>query len=97
MTDAGAPANSASRVITITNRLGLHARPSAMIVKAASAFESEIFLVKAEMRINAKSIMGVMMLAAEFGSELAIEAEGPDARLAVDTVAAVFASNFGEE
>jgi phosphocarrier protein len=49
------------------------------------------------MRINAKSIMGVMMLAAEFGSELAIEAEGPDARLAVDTVAAVFASNFGEE
>jgi phosphocarrier protein len=84
-------------VITLTNRLGLHARPSALIVKAASAFEAEIFLIKDELRINAKSIMGVMMLAAEFGSALEILAEGPDAQAAVDAVAAVFASNFGEE
>lgn len=88
---------SASKVITISNRLGLHARPAALVVKAASAFESEIFLIKDHTRVNAKSIMGVMMLAAEFGSALEILAEGPDAEKAVEGMVAVFASNFGEE
>jgi phosphocarrier protein len=87
----------ASKEITITNRLGLHARPAALVVKAAGTFEAEVFLIKDDTRINAKSIMGVMMLAAEFGSALTIEAEGPDADLAVKAVAAVFATNFGEE
>ena len=87
----------ASREIRITNRLGLHARPAALVVKAASKFQAEVLLIKDETRINAKSIMGVMMLAAEFGSSLTIEAEGADADAAVDAVAAVFASNFGEE
>ena len=83
--------------IEIVNRLGLHARPAAMVVKAASQFQSEIFLIKDGTRINAKSIMGVMMLAAEYGSTLEIEATGPDASAAVAGVAEVFASKFGEE
>ena len=86
-----------SREIQIVNRLGLHARPAAMVVKAAAKFESEIHLVKDGTRINAKSIMGVMMLAAEFGSTLTIEADGPDSAQAVDAIADVFATRFGEE
>jgi phosphocarrier protein len=92
-----ATALSHSQEITITNRLGLHARPAAMVVRAASQFESEVFLLKDEVRVNAKSIMGVMMLAGERGSTLVIEAVGADARAAVEAVAATFASNFGEE
>ena len=76
-----------SRTIEIVNRLGLHARPAAMVVKAAAPFEAEIFLIKDGTRINAKSIMGVMMLAAEFGSDLEIWAEGPDAESAVTAIA----------
>jgi len=83
--------------IKVTNRLGLHARPAAMVVRAAAPFEAEVFLIKDEVRINAKSIMGVMMLAAECGSTLQIEAEGPDAEEAVKAVAQVFAQNFGED
>ena len=86
-----------TREIKITNRLGLHARPAALVVKAAGGFESEVFLIKDGTRINAKSIMGVMMLAAEFGSTLEIEALGADAHAAVDAVAEVFAQKFGEE
>jgi phosphocarrier protein len=89
--------NTVSREIEIVNRLGLHARPAAMVVKAAAPFEAEIFLIKDGTRINAKSIMGVMMLAAEFGSSLEIWAEGPDAEQAVVAIADVFASKFGEE
>lgn len=87
----------ASRDIEVVNRLGLHARPAAMVVKAASQYEAEVFLVKDGTRINGKSIMGVMMLAAECGSTLTIEAEGPDAEAAVDAVAKTFASKFGED
>jgi phosphocarrier protein HPr len=89
--------NTVSRDIEIVNRLGLHARPAAMVVKAAAPFKAEIFLIKDGTRINAKSIMGVMMLAAEFGSSLEIWAEGPDAEAAVAAIAEVFASKFGEE
>jgi phosphocarrier protein HPr len=89
--------NTVSREIEIVNRLGLHARPAAMVVKVAARFEAEIFLIKDGTRINAKSIMGVMMLAAEFGSRLEIWAEGPDAEQAVAAIADVFASKFGEE
>ena len=81
----------------MVNRLGLHARPAALVVKATTSFNSEIFLVRDGTRINAKSIMGVMMLAAEFGSTLIIEAEGADAQAAVEAVAAVFEGKFGEE
>lgn len=81
----------------IVNRLGLHARPSAMLVERASSFESEIFLERDGLKINAKSIMGVMMLAAEQGAELIIYAEGADEEAAVFGIEEVIASGFDEE
>jgi phosphocarrier protein len=86
-----------SRTARIVNKLGLHARPSAQLVSVTSKFEAEVFITKGELRINAKSIMGVMMLAAEKGSELLIEADGPDAEAAAEAVAALIATGFGEE
>ena len=83
--------------ITVLNQLGLHARPAALVVKATTAFKCQVFLIKDGTRVNAKSIMGVMMLAAEFGSTIEIEADGEDAQAAVDAVAAVFELRFGEE
>ena len=80
----------------IVNRLGMHARPSAMLVTAASRYESDVFLTKDGLRVNGKSIMGVMMLAAEKGSEILIEAEGPDEQEAVQAIAKVIESGFGE-
>jgi len=81
----------------IVNKLGLHARPSAKITQLASKFQSEIWMSKGARRINAKSIMGVMMLAAAKGSTLVIEADGPDDAAAVEALAALIASGFGEE
>jgi phosphocarrier protein HPr len=72
---------------TVANRLGLHARPAAELVKIANQFESEIQIAKDGMWVNAKSILGVMTLAAERGSELSIKAEGPDADAAVAAIA----------
>ncbi len=79
------------RKVKIRNRLGLHARPSTQIVSLASEFESEIFLVKEEpdgpKKANAKSVLGIMMLTAPMGTELIIEAVGPDAEEAVEALA----------
>ena len=86
----------AERSVQITNRNGLHARPAAEIVKAASRFKSEITIVRDDLEVNGKSIMGVMMLAAEFGSTLALRAEGPDADEALETIATLISSRFGE-
>ena len=83
--------------ITVVNRLGLHARPAAQIVQKASQFKSEIKLSKDGLEVNAKSIMGVMMLAAEMGSSILVIAEGPDEAAAAEAIAAVFAGKFGEE
>jgi len=83
--------------IIVVNRLGLHARPAAQIVQKASRFKSEIKLSKDGLEVNAKSIMGVMMLAAEMGSTILIIAEGPDEAEAAAAIAEVFASKFGEE
>lgn len=85
------------RSVTIPNLLGLHARPAAEIVKLASRFSSEIFVSKAGIEVNAKSIMGVMMLAAECGSTLTITCTGADCREAADELAALVESGFGEE
>ncbi len=86
------------RRVVIKNRLGLHARPATLLVQAAAKFEAEIFLSKGEVRrINGKSIMGIMMLAAEHGAELLIEAEGSDADEAVAQVAALLESDFEEK
>jgi len=81
----------------IVNKLGLHARPSAKITQIASKFAAEVWLSKGARRINAKSIMGVMMLAAAKGSKLVIEADGPDEAAAVEELGALIASGFGEE
>ena len=67
-----------TQVIKVVNKLGLHARPSALIVRAATKYRSEFFLVKDGMKVNGKSIMGVMMLAAEGGSEIELIADGVD-------------------
>ncbi len=80
----------------IVNKLGLHARPSAMLVTAASKFESQVFLTKDGLRVNAKSIMGVMMLAAEQGSELTVEVDGADEQEAMQEIVKVIESGFGE-
>lgn len=85
------------KTASIVNRLGLHARPAALLVSTASRFESEVFFSKEGTRVNGKSIMGVMMLAAEKGSEIVVEAEGPDEVEAVEALLKVFASGFGEE
>ena len=82
----------------ITNRLGMHARPSAMFVTYASKFESDIFVEKVghNIKVNGKSIMGVMMLAAAKGEELIIYAEGDDEKKAASTLAKLVSSGFGE-
>lgn len=86
-----------SQEVTIVNKLGLHARPAALLVKTATKFESEIFFKKDGLEVNGKSIMGVMMLAAEMGSKVLVVAKGPDEKEALAAVAAVFATKFGEE
>jgi phosphocarrier protein len=85
------------REVSIVNRLGLHARPAAQLVQKASKFQSEIKIKRQNLEVNAKSIMGVMMLAAEMGSRLVIIAEGPDEKEAVEALAQVVQGKFGEE
>ena len=84
------------RPVTIVNRNGLHARPAAEIVKTAAKFKAEITLVRDELEVNGKSIMGVMMLAAEYGSTILIRAEGADAQAAVDALVQLIEGKFGE-
>ena len=82
--------------ITISNRLGLHARASAKLTKLASGFKSDVHVSRNGRRVNAKSIMGVMMLAAGLGAEIEIEAEGVDELQAVDALRALIEAKFGE-
>ena len=81
---------------TISNKLGLHARASAKLTKLAGSFPCEVWIAKSERRVNAKSIMGVMMLAAGIGSEVAIDTEGDQAQEALDALLALIADKFGE-
>ena len=83
--------------IQVINRLGIHARPAAMVVQMASKFKSEIRLVKDEYEVNAKSIMSVMMLAAEKGSFIIIKSWGEDEAVAVEEIAKLFEEKFGED
>ncbi len=85
------------RTVLIPNKYGLHARPAAELVKIAYQFESEIWIRKDDFEVNGKSIMGVMMLAAECGSEITIRASGDDADAAVNALAALVENGFGEE
>lgn len=82
------------RLVTVKNKLGLHARPSALLVKIASKFESEITLEKDGLEINGKSIMGVMMLAAEVGSMVLVRAEGKDEIDATKEISKMIESQF---
>ena len=81
---------------TIVNKLGLHARASAKLTKLAGSFPCEVWMTRGERRVNAKSIMGVMMLAAGIGSSVEIEANGEREQEAVDAVLALIADKFGE-
>jgi phosphocarrier protein HPr len=82
--------------LTISNKLGLHARASAKFTKLAGSFNSEVFLTRNERRVNAKSIMGVMMLAAGIGSQVEMEVEGDDEEVAARSLAALVHDKFGE-
>jgi len=86
----------AEREITIRNKLGLHARAAAKLVTLASRFDSEIRLRKGERTVNGKSIMGVLMLAAGQGTRLRVEAEGGDARDALEKIEQLIRERFGE-
>jgi phosphocarrier protein HPr len=82
--------------VTISNKLGLHARASAKLSKLAGSFPCEVWLSRNERRINAKSIMGVMMLAAGLGAEVELETDGPQEQEAMDALLALFQDKFGE-
>jgi phosphocarrier protein HPr len=82
--------------LVISNKLGLHARASAKLTKLASSFKSEVFLTRNGRRVNAKSIMGIMMLAAGVGSEVELETEGEDEQQAAELIAALVNDKFGE-
>jgi phosphocarrier protein len=85
------------QLVTIINRAGIHARPAAVLVQAAKDFSSNIYFEKDNDRINAKSIMGILTLAATYGTELKIIAEGEDEEEAVRAIARLFESKFEEE
>ncbi|MGI9089652.1 MAG: HPr family phosphocarrier protein [Gemmatimonadaceae bacterium] len=86
----------AETTVTIINRNGVHARPAAEIVKAAGKFASDVTIVRDDLEVNGKSIMGVMMLAAEYGASITIRATGPDADAAVEALVQLVEAKFGE-
>ena len=82
--------------LTLINKLGLHARASAKLTQLASQFSSQIWLIRDNRRVNAKSIMGVMMLAAGFGTSLILETDGSDEATAQEAISTLFRNRFGE-
>jgi len=86
-----------TKTLKVVNRFGLHARPSAMVVETASKFDADVSLVKDGVRADARSIMSVMLLAAEPGSEIRLEAAGPQAGEAADALDKLFQAKFHEE
>lgn len=85
------------QTIQIKNKFGLHARPAAEFVKTANRFRSEVWVRKQELEVNGKSIMGMMMLAAECGAEITIRANGEDEQEAIGELVALVNSRFGED
>ena len=86
-----------TKKVTIQNELGLHARPAAMLIRVTNSFSSDIIIEKGSEKVNGKSIMGVMMLAAGKGSVLTFTAKGPDSDQALKAIEEVIAGKFGEE
>jgi phosphocarrier protein HPr len=89
--------HKATKELLVTNKLGIHARPAAMFVKTANRFDCEIFVEKDGERVNGKSIMGLMMLAAGPGSRLVLTAEGSDAARAINELEALVVRKFDED
>jgi len=85
------------QMVTISNRAGIHARPAAVLVQTAKDFTSNIYFEKGSNRINAKSIMGILTLAAAYKTEIKIIAEGEDEKQAVEAIVRLFESKFEEE
>src|SRR6266481_7795001 len=96
-TGAGARTQKAEKEIAIVNRLGLHARPAALLVKVASRYRSDVWVKKENEEVNGKSIMGLMMLAAGQGSKLHVRCEGPDAARALDELEELINARFHED
>ena len=86
-----------TKTLVLTNKLGMHARPAAMFVKTASRFDAEITVEKDGEQVNGKSIMGLMMLAAGYGSKLKLSARGLDATQALEEIEKLFEKKFNEE
>jgi phosphocarrier protein len=84
-------------IVTIQNRAGIHARPSAMLVQTAKDFKSNIYLEKGDDRINGKSIMGILTLGASYGTEIKVIAEGEDEQAALEAMVKLFDKKFEEE
>jgi phosphocarrier protein HPr len=95
MTQEGAVGTE--QTLQIRNKYGLHARPAAEFVKLASRFQADVWVRKQDLEVNGKSIMGMMMLAAECGAEITIRATGADAADAVDQLCALVNNRFGED
>jgi len=83
--------------IKIINKLGLHARPASLLVQTAMKYSSNITIIKDEYKVDAKSIMGILMLAASCGTELIIQTEGQDEQEALESIEKIFNEGFGEE
>ena len=86
-----------SRTVVVANPQGLHARPADLVVKLANRFSSSVILIKGSERVDAKSILGILTLAATEGTELSIEADGQDAEQALDALAELLSHKFKEE
>ncbi len=86
-----------TKKVTIKNRAGIHARPAALIVNTANQYDSEIYLEKDDMRINGKSIMGIITLGAGYNSDIAVIADGDDEDEAVEAITALFENRFEED
>lgn len=84
------------RTVKIVNHAGMHTRPASMIVKLAAKYKSDFYIIKDGYKINGKSIIGIMSLAAEYGSELILHFDGPDEQQAADEIAKYFEEGFGE-
>ena len=89
--------NKAVRTVVIRNPQGLHARPADLFVKRAAQFQSTIEVIKDNERVDGKSILGLLTLAATEGTELSLEADGPDAEAALSALAELVAQNFAED
>ena len=90
-------ADKAEKIVVVKNRAGIHARPAALIAQTANKFASEITIERDSFVINAKSIMGVITMAASYNMQLLVKADGPDAQDAVDAIATLFENKFEED